>query len=63
MLLCAVQFNLLPKSARKHGLRPLIRHFIRTVARLVNAAGRRRLDFAKSNLQLDWICAAAVQLG
>ena len=62
MLLRAVQFNLLPKSARKHGLRPLIRHFIRTVARLVKAAGRRRLDFAKSNLRLDWIYRAAVQL-
>ena len=55
MLLRAVQFNLLPKSARRHGLRPLIRHFIRTVARLVKAAGRWRLDFAKSNLRLDWI--------
>ena len=62
MLLRAVQFNLLPKSARKHGLRPLIRHFIRTVARLVKAAGRWRLDFAKSNLRLDWIYRAAVQL-
>ena len=40
--------DLLPKSARKHRLRPLIRHFIRTVARLVKAAGRRCLDFAKS---------------
>ena len=55
MLLRAVQFNLLPKSARRHGLRPLIRHFIRTVARLVKATGRWRLDFAKSNLRLDWI--------
>ena len=62
MLLRAVQFNLPPKSARKHGLRPLIRHFIRTVALLVKAAGRRRLDFATSNLRLDWIYAAAVQL-
>ena len=62
MLLRAVQFNLLPKPARKHGLRPLIRHFIRTVARLVRAAGRWRLDFAKSNLRLDWIYSAAVQL-
>ena len=55
MLLRAVQFNPPPKSARRHGLRPLIRRFIRTVARLVKAAGRRRLDFAKSNLRLDWI--------
>ncbi len=62
MLLRTVQFNLLPQFARKHGLRPLIRHFIRTVARLVKAARRRRLDFAKSNLRLDWIYGAAVQL-
>ena len=32
------------------------------VARLVRAAGRWRLDFAKSNLRLDWIYSAAVQL-
>ena len=32
MLLRTVQFSLLPKSARKHGLPPLIRHFTRTVA-------------------------------
>ena len=51
MLPRAVPFNPPPKSARRHGLRPLIR----TVARLVKAAGRRRLDFAKSNLRLDWI--------
>ena len=55
MLPRAVPFNPPPKSARRHGLRPLIRRFIRTVARLVKAAGRRRLDFAKSNLRLDWI--------
>ena len=55
MLPRAVPFNPPPKSARRHGLRPLVRRFIRTVARLVKAAGRRRLDFAKSNLRLDWI--------
>ena len=62
MLLRAVQLHLLPKSARRHGLRPLIRHFIRTVAQLVRAAGRHRLLFAKSNFRLDWLYAAAVQL-
>ena len=61
-LLRAVQFHLLPKSARRNGLRPLIRHFVRTVARLVRAAGRHRLLFAKSNFRLDWIYAAAGQL-
>ena len=62
MLLRTVRFSLLPKLARGHGLRPLIRHFIRTVARLVRAAGRWRLDFAKSSLRLDWMYSAAVQL-
>ncbi len=62
MLLRTVQFHLPPKSARRHGLRPLIRHFVRTVARLVRAAGRWCLLFAKSNLRLDWVHAAAVQL-
>ena len=61
-LLRTVQFNQLPKPARKHGLRPLIRHFIRTVTHLVRAAGRWRLDFAKSNPRLDWLYSAAVQL-
>lgn len=54
--------SLLPEPARRHGLRPLIWHFIRTVARLVRAAGRWRLDFAKSNFRIDWLYSAAVQL-
>ena len=62
MLLRSVQYDLLPREARRHGLRPLIRHFIRTVARLVRASGRWRLDFAKSNFRADWLCNAAVQL-
>ena len=62
MLLRSVQYDLLPREARRHGLRPLIQHFIRTVARLVRAAGRWRLDFAKSNFRVDWIYNAAVRL-
>ena len=38
MLPRSVQYNLLPGEARRHGLRPLIRYFIRTVARLVRAS-------------------------
>ena len=34
----------------------------RTVARLVRAAGRWCLDLAKSNLRLDWLYSAALQL-
>lgn len=60
MLLRSVQHDLLPREARRHGLRPLIRHFIRTVARLVRASGRWRLDFAKSNYRIAWLCSTAV---
>ena len=34
LLLRAVQFELLPETVRRHGTRPLIRHLMRTVARL-----------------------------
>ena len=37
MLLRAVQYRLLPKTARRHGIRPLVRHVMRTVARLVTS--------------------------
>ena len=39
MLMRSVQFDLLPKEARKHRLRSLIRRFIRTAARLIHASG------------------------
>ena len=57
MLLRAVQFGLLPEKAR-----PLIRRLVGTVARLVCTGRRWRLDFAKTNLRLDWLLRAAVQL-
>jgi len=62
LLLRAVQYELLPKAARRHGLRPLIRYLMRTVARLVRTGRRWRLDFAKSNFRLDWLFHAACQL-
>lgn len=62
LLLRAVQYELLPTTARRHGLRPLIRYLIRTVARLVRSGRRWRLDFAKSNFRLDWLLYAACQL-
>lgn len=62
LLLRAVQYRLLPKAARRHGLRPLIRHLVRTVARLVRSGRRWRLDFARTNFRLDWLYHAAVQL-
>jgi hypothetical protein len=62
LLLRAVQYQLLPTAARRHGLRPLIRYLMRTVARLVRTGRRWRLDFAKSNFHLDWLFYAACQL-
>ena len=49
------------RPARHHGLRQLIRHLVRTVARLVRS-GRRCLDFARTNFRVDWLYHAAVQV-
>ena len=62
VLLRAIQFRWLPKPARRHGLRPLIRYLIRTAARLVHTGRRWRLDFAKGALRLDWLLHVGVQL-
>ena len=62
LLLMAMQYQWLPEPARKHGLRPLIRYLMRSVARLVKTGRRYRLDFAKNNFRLDWLLCAALQL-
>ena len=62
VLLRAIQYQLLPGSARGHGLRPLIRYLMRTSARLVRTGRRWRLDFAKTSFRLDWLIYAAYQL-
>ncbi len=62
LLLLAVQYEWLPGQARRHGLRPLIRYLMRSVARLVKSGRRYRLDFAKNNFRLDWLLHAAFQL-
>jgi len=61
-LLVAVQHFALPTEARRHGLRPLIRHLVRTAARLVRSGRRLRLDFAKSAFRVDWLYMAGCQL-
>ncbi len=58
----AMQYQWLPEPARKHGLRPLIRYLMRSVARLVKTGRCYRLDFAKNNFRLDWLLCAALQL-
>lgn len=62
LLLLAMQYQWLPVSARRHGLRPLIRYLIRSVGRLVKTGRRYRLDFAKSNFKLEWLLHAVLQL-
>ena len=62
LLLRMIQYRLLPAKARRHGIRPIIRHLIRTAARLVRSARRWRLDFSKTAFRLDWLYHAACQL-
>ena len=46
----AVQFTALPKRARKHGLRPVIRHVMRT-AYMVRSGRRLCVRFGKTNFR------------
>jgi hypothetical protein len=62
LLLIAVQYQLLPRAARRHGLRTLIRDLVRTAARLVRHGRKIVLKFAKSALRLDWLVHAAERL-
>jgi len=62
LLLRMIQYQLLPPKARGHGIRPLIRHLIRSTARLIRHARRWRLDFAKTAFRLDWLYYASCQL-
>ena len=61
-LLRTVQFTALPKRARRHGLRPVIRHVMRTAAYMVRSARRLCVRFAKTNFRLDWLYGAMVSL-
>ncbi len=62
LLLRAVQYRLLPRTARRHGIRPLVRHLMRTVARLVTSGRKRSLLFASCCLRHDWLFFASLQL-
>ncbi len=62
VLLRAVQYGALPKSARRHGIRPVIRHVMRATAHMVRTARRVCLRFAKTNFRLDWLYRAMVAL-
>jgi len=62
MLLVAVQYELLPDSARKHGIRTIIKEMVRVAGRLVRHGRRWIMKFAKTALRLDWIAHAADRL-
>jgi hypothetical protein len=62
ILLIAAQYQLLPYSARRHGLRTLIRDLVRTAARLVRHGRKLVLKFAKCAPRLDWLIHAAERL-
>ena len=62
ILLRAVQYTALPKSARRHGIRSVIRHVVRTAAHMVRTGRRVVMRFAKTNFRLDWLYAAMVHL-
>ena len=62
MLLRAVQYTVLSKKARRHGIRPIIRYVMRTAAHMVRSACRMCVRFAKYNFRLDWLYHAMVTL-
>jgi len=55
----ALQVKLLPKEARSHGIRTIIRDLVRGAGKLVYHARRWKLLFAKSALRLHWLAYAA----
>jgi hypothetical protein len=59
ILLVSLQMNLLPKEARKHGIRTIIRDLVRVPGKLVRHARKWKLLFAKSALKLHWLSHAA----
>ena len=58
----AVQYEALPKSARRHGIRSVIRHVVRTAAHMVRTGRRVVMRFAKTNYRLDWLYSAMAHL-
>lgn len=62
VLLRALQYTVLPKSARCHGIRPVIRYVVRTVAHRVRSGRRIVMRFAKTNFRLDWLYEMMLRL-
>ena len=62
LLLRLLQYQLRPGAARRHGPRPLLRHCVRTVGRMVRSGRRQQLRPGRGNLRPDWLRHAAGQL-
>jgi len=62
MLLVAVQYLLLPNSARKHGIRMIMKNLVRTAGRLVCSSRKWIMKFAKTTLRLNWMAHATNRL-
>lgn len=59
ILLVTAQYRLLPKPARGHALRTILRDFVRVAGKLVFHARRWTLLFSKTAFRLDWLAFAA----
>jgi len=62
ILLVALQMKLLPKEARRHGIRTIIRDLVRVAGKLIYHARTWKLLFAKSALRLHRLSYAADRL-
>ncbi len=59
LLLLMLQYQVLPEKARRHGLGPLIRDFVRSVGLLQKRGRGRKLLFGTCNCRLGWLLQAA----
>ena len=62
ILLRALQYRAIPKTERKHGIRPLIRKLVRSVGRLTCSGRKWTLHFVKTTVALDWLWEASERL-
>ena len=62
VLLRAVQCTALPQSARRHGIRAIVRYVMRSSAHMVRTARRLCWRFAKTNFRLDGLYPAMTTL-
>ena len=58
LLLRGLQIQMLPQAAQWHGLGPLIRQVVRSVARLTRSGRRLRPHFAHSSRRPGWLAQA-----